>query len=84
VSQGMKSEDVDVAIAELIELTTAPSKVDGLEYSDTTFSETLRCQFTKLLNRLVAMPPHGEPDWHPGSDEKVLKALLIFFFPFKN
>lgn len=69
----MSSEDVDLAIGELIELTTLTLKVEGVEYSDSQISESLRCQFVKLLNRLVAMPLHGDPDWHPGSGEKVLK-----------
>ncbi len=52
---------------------------DQVTFSDTCVSAELRAAFVKGLDRLVAQPPHGEPDWHPGSGQKVNSSCACTF-----
>ncbi len=53
-------------------------ETDQVTFSDACVSEELRAAFVKGLDMLVAHPPHGEADWHPGSGQKVKRHTTIF------
>ncbi|GAA6023983.1 hypothetical protein JCM10207_006842 [Rhodosporidiobolus poonsookiae] len=56
---------------------------DKVYESDTLIPSSLRASLLAHVAQLEANPPHGTPDWHPGSNNQVLDLVHPSLYPLR-